>query len=386
MNKEQPTITHNDKKDLIPELRFSDFGTNSIWHEKKLKDFCFNISSGKDKNCDDGKFNLYGSTGIIGKSKIASYEGFYILVARVGANAGTLNMAIGKFGVTDNTLVINLKNSKQIKFIYYLLINFGLNKLVFGSGQPLVTGRQLKELSLPIPKNQQEQQKIASCLSSLDDIINAETEKLDLLQDHKKGLLQQLFPQQGESKPKYRFPEFKDDGDWKFYTLKNIVNIKKGKQLNRSELTAVGKYPCQNGGISPSGYTNKYNTIENTITISEGGNSCGYINFMTSKFWCGGHCYSLLDIKDIFNNIFLYQLLKANEYLIMRLRVGSGLPNIQKRDIEKFQISVPHNLKEQQKIAECLSSVDELIASQQQKIEGLKAHKKGLLQQLFPKI
>jgi type I restriction enzyme S subunit len=97
------------KDKLVPELRFPEFKNEGEWIVNELNDFCFNISSGKDKNSDVGKYELYGSTGIIGRTDIASYNGDYILVARVGANAGLLNRAKGKFGVTDNTLVLDLK-------------------------------------------------------------------------------------------------------------------------------------------------------------------------------------------------------------------------------------------------------------------------------------
>lgn len=183
--------------------------------------------------------------------------------------------------------------------------------------------------------------------------------------------------------PKLRFPEFKNDGEWEEITLGQLSKILKGKQLNRIELTETGKYPCLNGGINPSGYTDKFNTKENTITISEGGNSCGYVNYMTSKFWLGGHCYKLL-VNDKIEKIYLYQALKFNEEEIMKLRVGSGLPNIQLNSINNFKFVISNSLPEQQRIAACLSSLDELISAHSQKLELLKAHKKGLMQNLFP--
>ena len=180
--------------ETVPKVRFPEFEGDGEWVEDELNNLCFNISSGKDKNQDNGVFDLYGSTGIIGKTEVPSFDGGYILVARVGANAGLLNRAIGQFGVTDNTLVVNLKEPEKIDFIFYSLAKIGLNKLVFGSGQPLVTGKQLKELIVPTPKNPKEQQKIASCLSAVDELITAQAEKIEQLQQHKKGLMQGLFP------------------------------------------------------------------------------------------------------------------------------------------------------------------------------------------------
>ena len=178
--------------ETAPRLRFPEFRDAGEWEAQSLGELSESISSGKDKAATDGAFDLYGSTGIIGKTHNRSYSGNYLLVARVGANAGLLTKATGEFGVTDNTLVIILKEQRSTDFILYYLDQVGLNKMIFGSGQPLITGGQLKALSLQVPKPA-EQQRIASCLSSLDALVAAETRKLEALKTHKKGLMQQLF-------------------------------------------------------------------------------------------------------------------------------------------------------------------------------------------------
>ncbi len=184
--------------EIVPKFRFKEFENSGEWVVIELGSFCKSLSSGKDKNIEDGEYELYGSTGIIVRTENASYEGDYILVARVGANAGFLNKVKGKFGVTDNTLVIDLIKKDIINFIYYSLENICLKELVFGSGQPLITGSQLKSLQVLIPPDENEQQRIAACLSSLDDLINAQSQKIEALKEHKKGLLQGLFPQMSE--------------------------------------------------------------------------------------------------------------------------------------------------------------------------------------------
>ena len=158
--------------------------------------------------------------------------------------------------------------------------------------------------------------------------------------------------------------------------------IKKGSQLNKETLTKKGNYPALNGGINPSGFTTNWNTEANTITISEGGNSCGYVNFITTRFWSGGHNYSFQELKKFIEVKYLYQYLKFYELQIMRLRVGSGLPNIQKGDISNFKVNLPC-LKEQKKIAEFLSSIDIKIEYIQNQLKSIKEYKKGLLQQMF---
>jgi type I restriction enzyme, S subunit len=174
-----------------PRLRFPEF--KSEWNDASLGDLCFTVSSGKDARDSDGAFDLYGSTGVIGKTAEASYDTPHILVARVGANAGHLTKASGQFGVTDNTLVISLKPAAGIDYIFHYLGNININKLIFGSGQPLITGSILKAQRVLVP-SASEQSKISNCLSSLDDLIKAESDKLETFNTHKKGLMQQLFP------------------------------------------------------------------------------------------------------------------------------------------------------------------------------------------------
>ena len=175
------------------QLRFND-DVNDFedWEEKRLGEVCKSIKSGKSKSSEKGTFPLYGSTGIIGKCEYFSHYGFYILIARVGANAGTINVIDDKFGVSDNTLVLVCNEDTDIKFIYYFLDFYNLNRLIFGSGQPLITGGQLRSLKLKIP-HQKEQQKIATFLSAIDKKIEAIAKQIHNTQQFKKGLLQQLF-------------------------------------------------------------------------------------------------------------------------------------------------------------------------------------------------
>ncbi len=170
--------------------------------------------------------------------------------------------------------------------------------------------------------------------------------------------------------------------DWEVKKLGEVCVIKKGEQLNKEELTEIGNYPCLNGGINYSGFTDKFNSDENTITISEGGNSCGYINFMNTKFWLGGHCYKIV-LNTETNLMYFYQLLKYNQEKIMQLRVGSGLPNIQQKDLRNFEFLICNSLPEQTKIANFLSAIDEKINHTTIQIYNTEQWKKGLLQKMF---
>ncbi|WP_083497978.1 MULTISPECIES: restriction endonuclease subunit S [Legionella] len=164
--------------------------------------------------------------------------------------------------------------------------------------------------------------------------------------------------------------------------LSNLSKLKKGQQLNRILLTKTDLFPAWNGGITPSGYTDTWNTPEGTVTISEGGNSCGFVNYCKEKFWCGGHCYALLEISHEIDPEFLFYFLKAHEKQIMSLRVGSGLPNIQRRDIEKLEIAYPQ-LSEQRKIVRILSEAQKEISILKLLTDKYIHQKRGLMQKLL---
>ena len=181
----------NQKKSKF-RLRFKDDNGQDFpdWEVKKLGEVGDKISSGKSKSVLDGKYQLFGSTGLIGYCDTATHNGEYLLIARVGANAGLINKISGEFGVSDNTLVVDVY--ENINYILNYLMNYNLNKLVFGSGQPLITGGQLKSLDISLP-SKQEQTKIANFLSKIDNKINTVTEKIEQTKEYKKGLLQQMF-------------------------------------------------------------------------------------------------------------------------------------------------------------------------------------------------
>lgn len=249
----------------------------------------------------------------------------------------------------------------------FRLINSGVRN----NGLLNLTTNDFYNLKLFLPPIE-EQKKIVEVLESWDKAINLTKRLIAQKELQKKYLMQQLLT------GRTRLKGF--NTKWKKSKLKQLCAINKGQQLNADTLTSTGLYPCLNGGIIPSGYTDKWNREGNTISISEGGNSCGYVNFNISRFWAGGHCYTLSYVK--INNLFLYCALKAKENLIMKLRVGSGLPNIQRQSLEDLILSVP-SVKEQKAIAEVLSSADKEIDLLKQKLTKLEEQKKGLMQVLL---
>ncbi|VVO71390.1 hypothetical protein PS870_01315 [Pseudomonas fluorescens] len=145
---------------------------------ESLEDACENISSGKNKDKSDvGLYPVYGSTGIIGRTNSKVYERDQILVARVGANAGRVNIAQGEYDVSDNTLIIQKKESIILKYLYYYLVNLNLNQFAKGAGQPLITAGQLKTIQIPVPEPK-EQVRIVAILDKFDALTKSLSEGL----------------------------------------------------------------------------------------------------------------------------------------------------------------------------------------------------------------
>ena len=347
----------------VPNLRFPEF--QGEWEEYRIEDITENISSGRCKShSPNGKYNLYGSTGIIGKTDEACYEGNLVLVARVGANAGSLQIINEPCGITDNTLIIKSKEVDAL-YLYFFLQHFNLNRLIFGSGQPLITGGMLKKVKVSLG-TVQEQNKLTRLLSFLDERIATQNKIIEDLKKLKSAISERLFKSLKGS----------------IVLLSDICNIVKGKQINGENLSDSGNYYVMNGGTEPSGYYDDYNVEANTISISEGGNSCGYVQFNTSPFWSGGHCYSIQNIADNVDNMYLYHYLKSNEDAIMKLRIGSGLPNIQKKDLAMFKIIVP-KIERQITISTFLSSLERKVEIEERIQNAILKEKLYLLQQMF---
>ena len=191
------------QRDLIEALKKYKRGLNKLVFEKitsgakqqiPLSELCESISSGRTTSSNaDGIFPLFGSTGVVGKTNIIEFDGDIVLIARVGANAGKVNYFSGQCAVTDNTLVIRVKeNLFQAKFLAFFLEYYNLHRLIFGSGQPLVTGGQLKKIKMPLV-SLTTQVSLTQRLEALDSIIEVHEKYAQSLTLLKFGLMQQLF-------------------------------------------------------------------------------------------------------------------------------------------------------------------------------------------------
>lgn len=318
--------------------------------------------------------NSVESRGLYGFYDFPEYLEHAVTVVGRGVGLGTA-FARDKetpFGAIGRLIIVTPKNNSFDVVFFAEYINFCLKIHNESGGIPQLPGGSLSKYNVTLPPLP-EQKKIAQILSTWDKAITTTERLIDLAHQQKKALMQQLLT------GKKRLAGF--EGEWANSSLKKLVTISKGQQLNRDTLDESGLFPVINGGITPSGYTDQGNYKANTITISEGGNSCGYVAFQKNEFWCGGHCYALTDLKLLVT--YMYQLLKFNENRIMRLRVGSGLPNIQKKDLEALVVTFPVDSNEQKEIAKFLTTADQEIETLQSQLDGLKQEKKALMQALL---
>ena len=151
--------------------------------------------------------------------------------------------------------------------------------------------------------------------------------------------------------------------------LKEICQIEKGKQIDTSKLNNDSYYKYINGGIKESGFYSEYNTEGETILVSEGGASCGYVNYISERFWCGCHCYRLTDC--VFYPKYIYYALKGNQDKIMALRTGAAMPNIKKSTFQELEIKVNENIEIQQTIVHHLDTIQSAIDNKQKQLSEL---------------
>ncbi len=231
----------------------------------------------------------------------------------------------------------------------------------------------LRQFELPIPPTEAEQRTISKVLNDVDRLLEGLSRLIAKKSDIKQAAMQQLLT--GET----RLPGF--NGEWEEKALGEIATISKGVQLHSSETDPDGHIPHYNGGMQPSSFTTRFNTPANTIAISEGGNSCGFVQFITEPFWCGGHCYAVVP-KSV-DNGFLFHALKSQQSAIMGLRVGSGLPNVQKTALGLFKLKFPKDPIEQTSIADVLSDMDTELSDLERRREKTRALKQAMMHELL---
>ena len=254
------------------------------------------------------------------------------------------------------------------------------------------------EIPTPSPA---EQQKIADCLSSMDELLSAQARKLDALKTHKKGLMQQLFPREGETQPHLRFPEFEDAGEWEEYKLIDIATFRRGSfpqpyglpewydedggmpfvqvfdvgdnfRLKDRTKSKISKLGAEKSVFIPKG------TLIVTLQGSIGRVAISHYDAYIDRTLLIFESF-LMPIEKVFFARLIQNLFDIEK----EIAPGGIIKTITKEALSEFKVKLP-TIPEQQRIADCLTSLDDLIAAQTQKLALLKTHKQGLMQQLFP--
>lgn len=393
------TIKLTTKHALIPKLRFPEFRERGEWQFPN-GDHLFEPIVNKNHNSDLPILAISQEHGAVPRHMIEyhvsvtekSLESYKVVevgdfIISLRSFQGGIEYSAHK-GICSPAYIILRRKNDQIKnhfFRYYFkTARFikELNKNLEGIRDgKMVSYAQFSELSLPFP-DPVEQQKIADCLSSVDELITLEAQKLDTLKTHKKGLMQQLFPREGETKPRLRFPEFQNAGEWEGKLLYEVVKSVKTGKLDANAMVENGQYRFYT--CAKNYYRiNDYAFEGEALLIAGNGAYLGYIHHYIGKFNAYQRTYVLQDFNA--NVVFLKCLL--DRYLPSRIlleKKDGNTPYIVLSTITEMPLLIPKDDKEQQKIADCITTLDDLIAAQTQKLDTLKVHKKGLMQQLFP--
>ena len=370
----------------VPNLRFPEF--QGEWEEYRIEDITENIYSGRCKShSPNGKYNLYGSTGIIGKTDEACYEGNLVLVARVGANAGSLQIINELCGITDNTLIIKPKEV-DAQYLFFFLQHFNLNRLIFGSGQPLITGGMLKKVKVSLG-TVQEQNKLTRLLSFLDERIATQNKIIDKLQSLIKGLNDSLYAQYG-GKVLTSFAKLgtsysglsgksaQDFGSGKPFIT--YLNVYSNNVINENEFQYVAIKDDEKQNVAEYGDVLFTLSSETPREVGIGSVYLGKEKVYLNSFCFGIH---ITNMEVAFPPYLSYYVSStAFRKFIYPYAQGSTRFNLCKADFEKASIKLP-TLENQKRIYSILSHIDNKIITERQMLDLYNSQKQYLLRQMF---
>ena len=388
--------------DLVPKLRFPEFRDAAGWESGKVDDLVDTVTP--FKRLQTSEYKPEGKFPIIDQSSnfICGWTNDGEAVVEKGLPVIVFGDHTCALKFVDRPFVQGADGIKIIRPNRAIDARFFFNAL---EADPVTQDGYkrhfsvLREKKLPFPDFATgEQQKIADCLGSVDALIVAQGQKVEALRAHKKGLMQQLFPQEGETQPRLRFPEFEEAGEWSLAPLGELGDIITGKTPSTSEsdlwggdilfitptdISDHGKYQrtttrtvvkTKNMTVLPAG------SVAYTCIASIGKMAITVRPSVTNQ-----------QINAVIPNErapveFIYYALENLTPWIKTIPASNTLPIINKTEFSKISIPYSKNKAEQQRIADCLTSLDDLIAAETRKLDTTKTHKKGLMQQLFPQV
>ena len=431
----------NEDKKLVPKLRFQEFRDTEGWKSELMgKAYSFkgnnslsrdklNYAVGSVKNIHYGDIHTKFSTHFDIRKESVPYinpsdpvqnfkaENFCIEGDVIFADASEDLEDIGKA-----IEIVRLYGEAIVSGLHTILARQTGANLVHGFGGHLfkskwvrtqiqkesqgskvlgLSGSRLAKISISFPHSQDEQKKITDCLSSLDELIAAQARKVDALKTHKKGLMQQLFPREGETQPLLRFPAFRDAPVWEKSSLGEIFGTTSGGTPSRSEadywsgdipwittslvnfgvITEAEEFISQDGLKNSSAKLLPKGTV--LIAMYGQGKTRGQVALLGIEAATNQACAAVLPKKGI-NPYFVFLNLTGQYEEFRKLSNSGGQENLSQALVRDFPFAYPKNEMEQQRIADCLTSLDDFITAATQELDTLKTHKKGLMQQLFP--
>ncbi|HHR5848893.1 TPA: restriction endonuclease subunit S [Providencia alcalifaciens] len=409
------------KKRLVPELRFAEFEDDAPWTNRPLasvlnehglkstgKEVVFSVSVHK---------GLINQVEHLGRSFSASNTDNYNRVipgdiVYTKSPTGDFPLGIIKQSKVDSPVIVSPLYgvfSPETKGLGALLdayfetpanTKLYLDPLVQKGAKNTinVTNKKFLSGSLPLPTSKAEQEKLGFFIDSVDELITLHTQKLNALKDHKKGLMQQLFPAEGETVPKLRFPEFQGEGEWVKKPFEGVIEIASG-QVNPTkppycDMPHIGGENIESDSgkilnVSTAKDLNlisgKYVFDESYILYSKIRPALNKVASPNFKGICSADIYPIRPATDELLKGFLFYLLLSKEFLDYAKKHSDRgkIPKVNREALMAYIASLPAP-DEQRQIAEFLCSIDDLLASQTRKVEALKAHKNGLMQKLFP--
>lgn len=398
------------KKEIVPKFRFPEFQRDGIdfVHGNKL----FKSITNKNHNSDLPILAITQDQGAVPRDQIeynvtvtdkslSNYKvvevGDFIISLR--SFQGGIEYSRFK-GICSPAYIILRKREENISELYYKYffktwryiqsLNRNLEGIRDGK---MISYSRFSSVKVPYPRSFKEQQKIADCLSSIDELIDAESRKLKALEKYKKGLMQKLFPAEGKTLPEWRFPEFQGCGEWKSKSIGKACKMFSGGTPDTSKKEFYGgTIPFIRSAeinksstelfITEEGFKNSSAKMvkKGDILIALYGANSGEVALSKID---GAINQAILCLRHETNNVFVYHYFTHMKNWIISKYIQGGQGNLSGQIIKSVNLYFP-KAEEQQKIADFLSEIDTMITGQSNKVEQLKAHKKGLMQGLFP--
>ncbi|MDB6008024.1 MAG: putative type restriction-modification system restriction subunit [Gammaproteobacteria bacterium] len=403
------------KRTFVPTLRFPDFRDGPEWEIKPLSDIAENLDNKRvpitENKRTKGDVPYYGASGVVDYVKEHLFDEDLLCVSEDGANLVTRTYPIafpisGKTWVNNHAHVLRFDNAATQRMVEGYLNSTDLRDFITGMAQPKLNRGMLESIPVPLPPTGKEQERVADCLTSLDEVIAAQGGKVEALKAHKQGLMQELFPREGESLPRLRFPEFREGPEWTTHPFEHFVlQSFYGTSSSTSE---KGEYPVLRMG----------NMVDGGLNLS----NLAYIDLDRESFEAiclmrGDILLNRTNSLDLVGKISLFDLdmeVITASYIVtyrpdqrridpsfcnfilnsppyQRKIKALARPSVSQANInpttfrKELSIAVP-SLIEQRLIADCLASIDVQIVAGCEKLDTVRAHKLGLMQQLFPSL